>query len=174
MSCVLTNSNHNWSFHETYFVLLLLSQYSDGQYRLRDPRSGSTTGSQYSGLVQVYYNSQWGTICHNSWTFTESTVLCRSLGYGSAVRTVYYGYNTYGSISGPVWLDSVYCPSYSYSMYSCSNNGVGNVAGTCYGHRGDVGVVCTDSKSVMFRISEECINVFRSLKVNMQWNMYAM
>ena len=43
----------------------------------------NTPGSQYSGLLEVYHNGQWGTVCNTSWTFQNSLVVCKLLGFPS-------------------------------------------------------------------------------------------
>ncbi|KAK3755460.1 hypothetical protein QZH41_020514 [Actinostola sp. cb2023] len=38
-----------------------------------------TTGSDVAGIVRVYHNAQWGTVCHTNWDMDEAKVaLCMS------------------------------------------------------------------------------------------------
>ena len=41
------------------------------------------TGGNYSneGLLEVYCNGEWGTVCNDTFGETEATVACRQLGY---------------------------------------------------------------------------------------------
>ena len=60
---------------------------SNGEVRL----AGGLTESQ--GRVEICYNNQWGTICHDFWGNNEATVACRRLGYatvGKCIRAVIY------------------------------------------------------------------------------------
>ena len=56
---------------------------SEGSLRLVTS-SGSTGGS--SGRLEIYHNSQWGTVCDDSFGSVDANVACRQLGYTRASR----------------------------------------------------------------------------------------
>lgn len=63
-------------------MLVQLAQ-ATGSIRLAGSSNSST------GRLEIYYNSQWGTVCQNNFGFPEANVACRELGYSGA--------NGYGS-----------------------------------------------------------------------------
>ena len=38
------------------------------------------------GRVEVFHSNRWGTVCDNEWTFEEAVVVCRQLGYPTALH----------------------------------------------------------------------------------------
>ena len=61
-------------------------------------RNGVNSSSYYYGIVQIWYNGQWGNICDdNDYNQYEADVICHQLGYTGAfsysraglVRSVY-------------------------------------------------------------------------------------
>ncbi|XP_031568094.1 uncharacterized protein LOC116302847 [Actinia tenebrosa] len=95
------------------------------------------------GRVEVYYNSQWGTICDDGWDIRDARVVCRMLGYRDAYSAVGSAY--FGSGSGKIWLDEVNCNGYESSISSCIHSSWGTH--DCR-HSEDAGVVCSTSTSI--------------------------
>ena len=48
-------------------------------------RNGVTSSSYYYGIVQIWYNGQWGNICDDYYyNQNEADVICHQLGYTGA------------------------------------------------------------------------------------------
>ena len=76
-----------WLYYLYYFCFNLLSVSTRiwnspfaGQIRLS---RGEYTNE---GLVEVYCNGRWGTVCDDRFGFTEANTVCRQLGYSTAAR----------------------------------------------------------------------------------------
>ncbi|XP_071819848.1 scavenger receptor cysteine-rich domain-containing group B protein-like isoform X3 [Apostichopus japonicus] len=92
----------------------VVSGQDDGHVRLRD-------GGYYYGRVEIYYNGQWGTVCDDSWELNDANVVCRQLGFPSAVAALTDAY--YGRGTGPILLDEVECVGYETRLEYCTNEG---------------------------------------------------
>ncbi len=57
------------------------------------------------GRVEVKLNDKWGTVCDYGWAITAGSVLCRSLGYGTAKEINYRA--SFGRGVGPIHLTLV-------------------------------------------------------------------
>ena len=99
--------------------------------------------SSSEGRVEVYYSGQWGTVCDDNFGINDANVVCRQLGYTSAVEVRYYAF--FGAGSGRIWLDEVACDGSETSIEDCSHNGWGS--NDCW-HDEDVGVVCSGKSRV--------------------------
>ena len=99
-----------------------------------------TTGLAVAGIVRVYHNNQWGTVCdyNGYWDMNDAKVACRQLGFTKAV-----GYWRYGRGSGKVWLYNMQCTGTETSLHSCTHNGWGKVASYCNSNKYDAGVILT-------------------------------
>lgn len=60
-----------------YFCVCLLF-YADGTTKLV-----GGTGS-HEGRLEIFYHGQWGTVCDDGWTESNTQVVCRQLGYRSS------------------------------------------------------------------------------------------
>ena len=54
---------------------------------LRLVRNGLTSNFYTNGRLEVYYSGQWGTVCIDGWTQTNTHVACRQLGFTDTSST---------------------------------------------------------------------------------------
>ena len=112
------------------------------------------TSSQTSvqGILQIYYNGDWGTICRNGWSLASADIACKQLGYRFAVMSKHLGIGF-----GPIWLNDVKCNGYEPSLDQCHNSGWDT---NLCGHYEDVGIVCNTSKYILIHngstFSQKC------------------
>ncbi|XP_071486552.1 scavenger receptor cysteine-rich domain-containing protein DMBT1-like [Diadema antillarum] len=103
----------------------------DVNVRLQDGRSRA------EGRVEVYYDSEWGTVCDDHWSVEDGTVICNSLGFGDAVAVTTRA--RFGEGTGRIFLDNVNCSGSESSLLNCSHAGIG--IHDC-DHDEDAGVIC--------------------------------
>ena len=95
-------------------------------------------GSRESeGRVEVLHSGRWGTVCSRGWDLRDATVVCRQLGYGTAVGAP--GGAAFERGSGPIWYDNVNCNGSETSLTLCAHRGLG--VHYC-DHSKDAGVIC--------------------------------
>ena len=92
-------------------------------------------------------NNQWGGICDNGYDINDAHVICRMLGFPSAIAALKspIAYGLYGTAqSGNKFvLDQLGCTGNETSIFDCSHNGEWNE--TC--ENTDIaGVKCASSK----------------------------
>ena len=116
----------NW-----WSVLLLPATPGEGEVRLV---GGS---GPPAGRVEVNHNGVWGTVCDDIWDLQDAMVVCRQLGYGTAVSALRLA--AFGRGSGQIWYDDVRCSGLEANLTQCGHSGLG--VHNC-GHREDAGVIC--------------------------------
>ena len=99
--------------------------------------NGST---EYEGRVEVYHHGEWGTVCDDGWDLNDAQVVCRQLGFGSAITA--RDNAIYGEGRGRIWLDDVNCVGTELTIEECSHNGWG--IEDC-SHGGNAGIKCAVS-----------------------------
>ena len=71
------------------------------------------------GRVEMFYLSQWGTVCDDAWDLKDVKVVCQQLGCGGAVIAA--GEARYGQGSGYIFLDNLKCKGDEPSLLRCSH-----------------------------------------------------
>lgn len=89
---------------------------------------------KYRGRVEVKHNGVWGTVCDDSFDTVDGRVICKMLGFRTAVTTF-----TATPGSGNIWLDDLKCLGTESDIFSCTHNGVG--VSNCQ-HNEDAGLQC--------------------------------
>ncbi|XP_063062354.1 galectin-3-binding protein A-like [Engraulis encrasicolus] len=90
------------------------------------------------GRVEVFHDSDWGTVCDDNWGMEEARVVCTQLGFRGALSAEVGG--TFPSrAAGSIWLDDLECKGSENSLSSCTFKGWG--VNDC-SHAEDAGVVC--------------------------------
>ncbi|EDV21315.1 uncharacterized protein TRIADDRAFT_30641, partial [Trichoplax adhaerens] len=90
-----------------------------------------------TGRLEIYANNQWGTVCDDLFQVDEAGVACRELGYANAKAV--HSASEFGSGTGPIWLDNVFCQGNETSLLDCSYKALGRH--DC-SHSEDVGISC--------------------------------
>uniref|UniRef100_A0A8C7E397 SRCR domain-containing protein n=1 Tax=Naja naja TaxID=35670 RepID=A0A8C7E397_NAJNA len=71
------------------------------------------------GRVEMFYLSQWGTVCDDAWDLKDVKVVCRQLGCGGALAA--FGEAQYGQGKGYIFLDNLKCKGDETSLLRCSH-----------------------------------------------------
>ncbi|XP_078702578.1 scavenger receptor cysteine-rich domain-containing group B protein-like [Branchiostoma floridae x Branchiostoma belcheri] len=91
-----------------------------------------------AGRVEVRDGTgPWGSVCDDRWALQDAHVVCRQLGFGTALEAKLAGHFREGS--GSVWLDEVACEGSETNLGDCPAEPWGQ--SDC-SHKEDAGVVC--------------------------------
>ena len=90
----------------------------------------------HEGRVEVVFLSTWSTVCGSSWDLLDAIVVCRQLGYNTALSA---SVGAFGEGSGPIWLNYVHCHGNESSLTQCRTS---HASSRC-NHFQDAGVICS-------------------------------
>ncbi|XP_019618907.1 PREDICTED: scavenger receptor cysteine-rich type 1 protein M130-like [Branchiostoma belcheri] len=97
-----------------------------------------------AGRVEVRDGTgPWGSVCDDRWDLQDAHVVCRQLGFGTALGVKLAGH--FGESSGSVWLDEVACGGNETNLGDCPAEPWGQ--NDC-SHKEDAGVVCEGGGSL--------------------------
>ncbi|XP_065890349.1 scavenger receptor cysteine-rich type 1 protein M160-like isoform X4 [Dysidea avara] len=94
------------------------------------------------GRVEVYYNGEWGTVCHNGFPFINNhRVICRELGYSDARVTTELLWFGNASDDQPILMSDVLCSGTEETILDCFLY-TWEATSHCAGHSQDMAVSC--------------------------------
>ena len=95
--------------------------------------------NQSHGRVEIGLDGAWGTICDNNWDIRDARVVCRMLGYPTAVAATLR--SSFVKRTGRMWLDNVACTGIEASIDKCPYILWGVVSSYCSNSK-EAGVAC--------------------------------
>ncbi|XP_041483702.1 scavenger receptor cysteine-rich domain superfamily protein-like isoform X1 [Lytechinus variegatus] len=104
----------------------------NGNIRLRG------TNSTIQGRVEVFRNSNWGSVCNTGWDLVDGDLVCKQLGFPGANATTSNVPLT--PATGPVLFSEVGCTSEDDMFLNCSMNSTPGPE--CTNHTNDATVIC--------------------------------
>ena len=101
----------------------------------------SNIQAEGQGLLEIYYDGEWGTVCDTGFDMREASIVCRQLGY-KAVDT-FTSVAERGDSDSKVWLSGLECDGTENSLADCNGSPWGE---TGCAHELDVSVNCVNGK----------------------------
>ncbi|XP_029922231.1 HHIP-like protein 1 [Myripristis murdjan] len=99
----------------------------------------SADGLSDRGRVEIFIRGEWGTVCDDLFTTKSALVVCRQLGFTSALAVMKKAVLGEADKSVRILLDDVECEGGERSLLECKRSRVGKH--NC-SHQEDVGVIC--------------------------------
>ena len=72
---------------------------------------------RHEGRVQMYLLGHWATVCGYSWDIQDAVVVCRQLGYPTALASVRR--TEFGGHSDLMWSYAMDCNGYETNLLEC-------------------------------------------------------
>lgn len=110
-----------------------------GGKRSGSVRLVSADGFSDRGRVEIFIRGEWGTVCDDLFTRKAGTVVCRQLGFTTALAVMKRAALGEASSRIRILLDDVECEGGESSLLECKRSKVGKH--NC-SHEEDVGVIC--------------------------------
>ncbi len=107
--------------------------------RVGSVRLVSADGLSDRGRVEIFIRGVWGTVCDDLFTSKAGTVVCRQLGFTTALAVMKRAALGEADKSVRILLDDVECEGGERSLLECKRSRVGKH--NC-SHGEDVGVIC--------------------------------
>ena len=122
------------------------------------------SGTPLTGRVEIFHNSQWGTVCSDSWDINDANIVCKQLGFPQATHA--FAGAHHGQGSGPIWLDDVACSGSESLLSECSHPGWG--INDCT-HSKDASVQCSYGSSSVRLVNGGASHGRVEVKFNGTW-----
>ncbi|XP_076108905.1 neurotrypsin-like [Mytilus galloprovincialis] len=109
----------------------------------------------YDGMLYIFYNGIWGTVCDDSFDDIDAQVACRQLGYNNGIfKGVKRKYS-----KGKIWLDDVDCSGAEKKLSHCTHAGWG--VENCF--RGEnVKIKCNNASEGDLRNSSDKLEILHN------------
>nr|XP_033486170.1 HHIP-like protein 1 [Epinephelus lanceolatus] len=107
--------------------------------RVGSVRLVSADGLSDRGRVEIFIRGEWGTVCDDLFTSKAGTVVCRQLGFTTALAVMKRAALGEADRNVRILLDDVECEGGESSLLECKRSRVGKH--NC-SHGEDVGVIC--------------------------------
>ena len=104
---------------------------------------------EYEGRVEVLYNTEWGSICDDSWDINDANVVCRQLGFSNGAVSAYRDAR-FGEGCGRIWLENLQCTGSETTLFDCPHRRIGSRNCT---HQDDAGVTCRSPFITLYNYS---------------------
>ncbi|KAI8771509.1 low-density lipoprotein receptor-related protein 4 [Biomphalaria glabrata] len=135
----------------------------------------SGVGDATGGRVEIFANSQWGTICDDHWDDNDAKVVCHMMGF-SRENAKATSQSNQGSGFGIISLDEVNCTGTENHIVDCGFGPQNWAVHDCT-HNEDAGVICEAPEALHFQESNidnflVFCDVVSGLLIRMDLNTY--
>ncbi|XP_052238540.1 scavenger receptor class A member 5-like [Dreissena polymorpha] len=125
----------SWAVLVLWITLVAIPRYSysqsnglERQYNFTHKSIRLVGGnSELEGRVEIRINGVWGTICYNSFDYSDADVLCRML-HNNLSALDFYMDGRYGEGTGPIFYRDLQCIGTEDNVHNCSSE----TGETCY------------------------------------------